>query len=146
MNQKQQQEYKEMVKEYSPNSKVLTNCIKAFWVGGIICVIGQFIINYLISIGMTKEMAATYNSVILMFVAVLLTGLGWYSKIGQFAGAGSIVPITGFANSVAAPAIEHKKEGLIMGVGAKIFIVAGPVIVYGTVASVVVGSIYYFLR
>jgi len=142
----QQQEYQEMVKEYSPDSKVVINCAKAFVVGGIICVIGQFIVNYLIGIGMTKDMASTYNSVILIFVAVLLTGLGWYSKLGKFAGAGSIVPITGFANAVAAPAIEHKKEGLIMGVGAKMFIVAGPVIVYGTVASVVVGAIYYFMR
>ena len=146
MNQIQQQEYHEMVKEYSPNSKIVINCVKAFFVGGIICVIGQFIVNYFISIGMTKDMASTYNSIILIFVAVLLTGLGWYSKLGTFAGAGSIVPITGFANAVAAPAIEHKKEGLIMGVGARMFIVAGPVIVYGTVASVAVGAIYYFMR
>ena len=145
MNQLQKQEYKEMVKEYSPNSKTVTNCIKAFWVGGTICVIGQFIVNYFMGIGIAKDMASTYSAIILMFAAVILTGLGWYSKLGQFAGAGSIVPITGFANSVAAPAIEHKREGFIMGVGAKIFIVAGPVIVYGTVASIVVGAIYYFM-
>ena len=146
MNQLEQEEYREMVKEFSPHSKVITNCIKAFVVGGIICVMGEFIVNYFIGIGISKEMASAYNAIILIFVAVLLTGLGWYSKLGQFAGAGSIVPITGFANSVAAPAIEHKKEGLIMGVGAKMFIVAGPVIVYGTVASVLVGSVYYFMQ
>lgn len=146
MNQIQQEEYQELIKSYSPNSKVAANCAKAFVVGGIICVIGQLIVNYFISIGVTKDMASTYNAIILIFVAVLLTGLGWYSKLGKFAGAGSIVPITGFANAIAAPAIEHKKEGLIMGVGAKMFVVAGPVIVYGTVASVVVGAVYYFMR
>jgi stage V sporulation protein AC len=146
VNEVQQKEYQELVKEYSPNSAVFVNCVKAFVVGGIICVIGQLIVNYFIGIGMTKEAAVTYNSIILIFAAILLTGLGWYSKLGKFAGAGSIVPITGFANAVAAPAIEHKREGLIMGVGAKMFVVAGPVIVYGTVASVVVGTIYYFMR
>ena len=146
LNQVQQQEYHEMVKEYSPNSKVAVNCLKAFVIGGIICVIGQFIINYFISIGVAKDMASTYSSIILIFVAVLLTGMGWYSTLGNFAGAGSIVPITGFANAVAAPAIEHKKEGMVIGVGAKMFIVAGPVIVYGIIASVVVGAIYFFIK
>lgn len=146
MNQLKQEQYQELVKEYSPNSSVVTNCVKAFVVGGIICDIGQFIINYFMSVGLTKDQAGAYNTIILVFAAVLLTGLGWYSKLGKFAGAGSLVPITGFANSIAAPAIEHKKEGLVLGVGAKMFVIAGPVIVYGTVASVLVGVVYYFMR
>ncbi len=140
------EKYQDMVNKASPNSALLTNCMKAFIVGGLICDIGQFIVNYFVGMGFTKDDAGMYNSIILIFAAILLTGLGVYSKLGKFAGAGSIVPITGFANSVASPAIEFKKEGYIMGVGAKMFVIAGPVIVYGTVASVIVGIFYYILK
>jgi stage V sporulation protein AC len=135
--------YQEMVKQLSPNSKIISDCFRAFLVGGFICVIGQGIYNLLMSYGLSKDGAGIWVAVILVFTAVLLTGLGLYEKIGKFAGAGSVVPITGFANAIAAPAIEFKKEGYVLGVGAKMFLVAGPVIVYGTVTSVIVGIIYY---
>lgn len=137
--------YKKMVEKASPNSHVVKNCIKAFIVGGIICCIGQLITNILANHGFSQEESSIYTSVILIFLASLFTGPGWYSKLGKFAGAGSIVPITGFSNSVTAPAIEFKKEGYVLGVGAKIFIIAGPVILYGTLTSIVVGIIYYFV-
>lgn len=135
--------YSEMVKKTSPNSPIITNCIKAFIVGGIICCLGQLINNICKNYGFSTEESSTYTAMILILIASILTGLGLYSKIGKFAGAGSIVPITGFSNSVTAPAIEFKKEGFILGLGAKIFIVAGPVILYGTLTSVIVGIIYY---
>ena len=106
--------------------------------------IGEFITNYFLNLGYELEVARTFCSVILIFFGVILTGFGVYDKIGKFAGAGSIVPITGFANSVAAPALEFKKEGYIFGVGAKMFLISGPVIVYSTLASVIVGIFYYF--
>lgn len=138
--------YQQLVKEYSPNSHVVTDCLKAFIVGGIICCIGQFITNFFTSNGFSKDEAGMFTSVTLIFIAALLTGIGLYEKIGKFGGAGSVVPITGFSNSVAAPAIEFKREGFILGVGAKIFIVAGPVILYGTLTSIVVGIFYYILK
>ena len=138
--------YGEMVKAASPSSAIFLNSLKAFVVGGIICTIGQVIHNLLISAGLTRDDSGTVTAVILVVVAILLTALGLYGKLGKFAGAGSIVPITGFANAIAAPAMEHKKEGLVIGVGAKLFLIAGPVIVYGTLASVIVGLIYYFVR
>jgi stage V sporulation protein AC len=137
------QKYKKLVEETSPNSPIISNCVKAFMSGGLICVIGQFITNRFTAMGYSIDDASACTSVILIFTASLLTGLGWYSKIGKFAGAGSVVPITGFSNSVTAPAIEFKKEGFILGLGAKIFIIAGPVILYGTLTSVIVGIIYY---
>lgn len=140
------QKYQKLVEQTTPNSKLLTNCIKAFIIGGLICCLGQFISNMCISSGLSKDAAGMYTSVILVFLGVLFTGFGLYEKLGKFAGAGSVVPITGFANSVAAPAIEFKKEGFILGVGAKMFIVAGPVIVYGTLSSIIVGIVYYFMR
>jgi stage V sporulation protein AC len=140
------QKYKKLVEKTSPNSPIFSNCLKAFFVGGIICIIGQFITNRFLAMGFEIDDASTYTSVILVFTASLLTGLGLYSKIGKFAGAGSIVPITGFSNSVTAPAIEFKKEGFILGLGAKIFIIAGPVILYGTLTSVIVGIIYYISK
>ena len=136
--------YDEMVKDASPGSKVSINCLKAFVVGGTICVIGELIHSGLISRGLIREDAGIVTAGILIAAAVLLTALGLYSKLGKFAGAGSVVPITGFANAIAAPAIEHKKEGLVLGIGAKMFVIAGPVIVYGTMASVIVGLFYYF--
>ncbi len=139
------EQYDKMVKKASPDSPILKNCIKAFIVGGVICTVGQIITNIAKLWGADVEEAGTYTSVILVVAASLLTGLGLYSKLGKFAGAGSIVPITGFSNSVTSPAIEFKKEGMILGLGAKIFIVAGPVILYGVLTSVLVGIVYYFL-
>ena len=138
--------YGEMVKAASPSSTVLANCIKAFLFGGAICAIGQIIQNILLRTGLVRDDASLMTASILIVAAVLLTVFGLYNKLGKHAGAGSIVPITGFANSIAAPAIEHKEEGLVLGVGAKMFIIAGPVIVYGLAASVIVGLIYYFVR
>ena len=138
--------FQQMVKEASPNSHLLADSVKAFVVGGAICVVGQFLTGSFMSAGFAKTDASMYTSVILIFAAVLLTGIGVYDKLGKFAGAGSIVPITGFANAVAAPAIEFKREGYILGVGAKMFTVAGPVIVYGVAASIVCGAIYYIIR
>ncbi|MDO5388893.1 MAG: stage V sporulation protein AC [Clostridia bacterium] len=140
------EEYGNMVKKASPDSPIFLNCIRAFLVGGLICCIGQLITNVCNVFGLSTEDSGTYTSIILVAVASLLTGLGLYSKLGKFAGAGSVVPITGFSNSVTAPAIEFKKEGFILGLGAKIFIVAGPVILYGVLTSIVVGLIYYFVR
>ncbi len=145
-NKAAKQRYSKLVEEVSPNSNLFLDMIKAFIVGGLICCLGQFIVNWLIKSNLSKDDASMYCSVILIFLGVFFTGLGLYNKLGKFAGAGSVVPITGFANSVAAPSIEFKKEGYILGVGAKMFIVAGPVILYGTLASVVTGIIYYWLK
>lgn len=139
-------EYAALVEVTSPGSKVMRNCLRAFLIGGTICVIGQLFKNALLSLGLAQDNASLLTACILIVISVMLTSAGLYSKLGKFAGAGSIVPITGFANAVTAPAIEYKKEGLILGVGAKMFVIAGPVIVYGTLASVVVGLIYYFVR
>jgi len=138
--------YEEMVKSASPKSAVGLNCAKAFLVGGAICAIAQLVHNWLTAAGLAVDDSRTVTAIILVFAAILLTAVGVYSRLGKFAGAGSIVPITGFANAIAAPAIEHKKEGFILGVGAKMFLIAGPVIVYGTLTSVIVGLIYYFVR
>ncbi|MFR5772660.1 MAG: stage V sporulation protein AC [Lachnospirales bacterium] len=135
-------EYSKMVQKPS-NSPIINNCFKAFLIGGLICDLGQFFINTFKRLGCTIEQSTSYTSIILIFIASLLTGLGIYSKIGKFAGAGSIVPITGFSNSVTAPAIEFKKEGLILGLGAKIFIIAGPVILYGHTS--IYGCRYFLL-
>ncbi|MBE6012285.1 MAG: stage V sporulation protein AC [Lachnospiraceae bacterium] len=141
---KNKAEYSKMVDKISPNSKIFTNCIKAFVVGGLICILGQLVLNTLLNRGLSEENAGTVTSITMIFLGVFFTGLGVYPKLGKFAGAGSIVPITGFANSVASPAIEFKKEGQIMGVGAKMFIIAGPVIVFGTITSIIIGLIHYF--
>ncbi len=141
-----EKEYSKMVKKTSPNSPIIKNCIKAFVVGGLICDLGQFLINLFKKLGCTIEQSNSYTSIVLIFIASFLTGLGIYSKIGKFAGAGSIVPITGFSNSVTAPAIEFKKEGLILGLGAKIFIIAGPVLLYGILSSMIIGIFYYIFK
>ena len=145
--QREQQKYKrydQLVKKLTPNSNFVQGYIRAFWVGGLICVIGQLIAmageKWL---GMTESSASMLTSVVLIFLGTTLTGLGVYDDIGRYAGAGSIVPITGFANTIASPAIEFKREGMVLGVGAKLFAVAGPVLVYGIVSSVVVGLIYW---
>ena len=134
--------YAEYVERISPPSHVLRDCLRAFWVGGVICCIGQSI-TLLLSAVLSEKEAACWSSILLVFLGALLTGIGLYAKIGKYAGAGSIVPITGFSNSIVASAIEFKQEGLVMGVGSKLFTVAGPVLVYGISASVIVGVIYY---
>lgn len=138
-------EYDEYVKSKTPNSKLFTNCLKAFVVGGIICIIGQALLDLYQHLGLNKEDASSLVSVSLIFLSALLTGLDIYPKIAKHAGAGTLVPITGFSNSVAAPALEAKTEGYVLGVGAKIFTIAGPVILFGTLASMIAGIIYLFI-
>ena len=138
------QEYEEYVEKKSPNSPILKNCFNAFWVGGLICTIGQFILEYCKYINLDIQISYTIVSVVLIFLSAFLTGLNIFNKIGKFAGAGSLVPITGFANSIVSPAMEYKSEGYVLGVGAKMFTVAGPVLVYGISTSVIVGIIYAF--
>ena len=138
--------YDEMVKAASPPSTVGVNCLKAFLVGGTICAIGEIIHSILLTRNLSRDDAGLITAGILIVAAILLTTLGLYNRLGKHAGAGSIVPITGFANAIAAPAMEYRQEGLVLGVGAKMFVIAGPVLVYGTMASVVVGLIYYFVR
>ena len=138
--------YQKLVEQVSPHSRVSVNCLKAFLVGGAICVLGQVFINIYKGLGMSQDTAGTYTAISMIFLGALFTGLGWYEKLGKHAGAGSGVPITGFANSMAAPAIEYKNEGMILGMAAKMFNLAGPVIVYGTLTSIVVGLFHYFLR
>lgn len=139
--------YSKMVDEHSPKSPLLTDCLKAFLVGGIICTIGECIRQTILAqVTQNMDHAATITSIILIGISAILTIFGLYEKIGKFAGAGSIVPITGFANSVVSPAIEFKQEGYITGTGVKMFEVAGPVIVYGTVASVVYGVICWICQ
>ncbi len=142
----QTKSYEEYVKQVTPTKSLPLNMLKAFIVGGIICCIGQFILNLLTSYGMSKDDAASWTSLLLVALAVILTGFGLYSKLGEFAGAGSLVPITGFANSVASSAIEFKKEGQVFGIGCKIFTIAGPVILYGIFSSWILGIIYLILK
>ena len=136
-------EYGKLVEDISPKSPVGKDTLNAFWVGGIICTIGQFFINFYTNLGLEKDAASAAASMTLVVISATLTGLSLYDNIAKFAGAGTLVPITGFANSIAAPAIEFKTEGFILGVGAKMFTIAGPVIVYGISASVVYGWIYW---
>ncbi len=136
-------EYKKFADKKVPPSNLLKNCINAFLIGGAICTVGEGIMEMYKSLGLDKEMSGSATSVTLIFLGILFTGLGLYSKLAQYAGAGTIVPITGFANAVASPAIEARTEGFVLGVAAKIFTIAGPVIVYGTVASVISGLIFY---
>ena len=138
-------EYSDYVKKKTPNSKVFLNSLKAFISGGIICVIGQCILILLKKCGFDEETSAGYTSIILIVLGALLTGLDIYPKLAKFAGAGTIVPITGFANSVVSPALEAKPEGMVLGVGAKIFTIAGPVILFGTLASWCAGIIYWII-
>lgn len=139
-------EYIEYVKSFDPPTQHLKNCFRAFIVGGLICCIGQFIRVFLENVfSLSGDELAGATSMILVFLGCLLTGFGVYDRIGRNAGAGSIVPITGFANSVASPAIEFKSEGYVYGLAAKMFIVAGPIIVYGVLSGSVVGVIYWLL-
>ena len=141
--QKQQKQYQDYVKKITPVHSLGLNMCKAFLTGGIICVLGQFILNYAKSPGLDKDTSGSWCSLILILISVILTGLNLYSKIGKFGGAGGLVPITGFANSVAASAIEYKAEGQVFGIGCKIFTIAGPVILYGILSSWILGVIYY---
>ena len=136
-------EYAKLVKEMAPKSPIVKDCFNAFWIGGLICTIGQLFMNLYTYLGLDKTDAGTATSMSLVTISALLTGLSLYDNIAKHAGAGTLVPITGFANSIAAPAVEFKTEGFILGVGAKMFTIAGPVIVYGVSASVVYGLIYW---
>ena len=127
----------------SPKSPIVKDCLNAFWIGGLICTLGQLILNGYKALGLGETDAGTATSMSLVAISALLTGLSLYDNIAKYAGAGTLVPITGFANSIAAPAVEFKTEGFILGVGAKMFTIAGPVIVYGVSASVVYGLIYW---
>ena len=138
-----EREYGRLVQQMSPNSPMGKDCINAFWVGGSICTLGQVFVNWYGELGLGKTDAGLAASMTLVALSALLTGLSLYDNIAKHAGAGTLVPITGFANAVAAPAVEFKTEGFILGVGAKMFTIAGPVIVYGVSASVVYGFIYW---
>jgi stage V sporulation protein AC len=132
-------EYEKYVEGKIPKPTYVKNIIMAFLVGGFICTLGQFILNYLQSLGLNESSAASFTSIALVFLGSLLTGLGIYDKIGKIGGAGASVPITGFANSIVSPAMEFKREGFIFGVASKMFTIAGPVLVYGIGGSVIVG-------
>ena len=138
-----EKQYNALVKEMSPKSPLGRDCRNAFVIGGLICAIGQFFINTYVNFGMEKQDASTAASMTLVVISAILTGLSLYDNIAKHAGAGTLVPITGFAKSIAAPAVEFKTEGFILGIGAKMFTIAGPVIVYGVSASVVYGLIYW---
>jgi len=144
--QNKKQKFQKRVDEVSPKSNLIVNCAWAFFVGGLICTFGQVMINVIKSLGYNKDDASMITSISLIFISIFLTGIDVYDSIGKYAGAGSVIPITGFANAVASPAIEFKKEGYIFGLGAKMFTVAGPVIVYGVIASVLVGLYHYFIH
>lgn len=137
------EEYGKYVDSLAPKSKCLRNCLNAFWVGGLICVLGQLLMNGFRALDLSKDLSATATSICLVFLSALLTGLAVYDDIAKRAGAGTLVPITGFANSIAAPAVEFQTEGIILGTCAKMFTIAGPVLVYGTAASVIYGIIYW---
>lgn len=140
-------EFQTITKETEPKPKILKNCINAFWIGGLICVIGQIINKLLLKYGgFDEETTKMLVPAIMVFIGAFLTGIGVYDRIATYAGAGTLVPITGFSNSVVSPAMEFKKEGFIFGVAAKMFIIAGPVLVYGIGSSVLVGIIYYLIQ
>ncbi len=135
--------YQAQFNQVKPKPPIVKNALWAFVVGGLICTFGQVILNYFLGLGLSMKEAAGPTSAVLIFLAALFTGLGVYDELGRYAGAGSIVPITGFANSIVAPAMEFKREGYVFGLGAKMFVIAGPVIVYGLVTAFVIGLIYW---
>lgn len=143
MDSEKQKDYESYVKKVTPVNNLPKNMCKAFLVGGLICVLGQFLLNTAKNYGLDETTAGSWCSMILVFLSVLLTGLNIYPVLAKFAGAGTLVPITGFANSVAAPAIEYKKEGQVFGIGCKIFSISGPVILYGILSSWILGLIYW---
>lgn len=135
--------YQQMVEQASPNSQMFQGLFRAFWVGGLICVIGQGFADLGKGLwGMTVSQAGAFASICLVLLTALFTGIGVFDKIGQYAGAGAFVPITGFANAMVSPAMEFRREGMVLGLGAKLFTIAGPVLVYGISASVIVGILY----
>ena len=139
--------YAALVKKITPKSKLAQGCLRAFWVGGSICTLGQALADIGISfLNLTASSASAFSSITLIFLTALLTGLGVFDRIARYAGAGTVVPITGFSNAVVSPAIEFKKEGFIFGVAAKMFTIAGPVLVYGIGSSVIIGIIYYIIK
>lgn len=142
MNDKQ---YALLVKAKSPKSPIVKDCLFAFAAGGLICTLGQFLLNRYSAMGLEKQDAAAWMSITLVGISALLTGLSIYDDLAKYAGAGTLVPITGFSNAVAASAVEFQTEGFILGVGAKMFTIAGPVIVYGLSASVIYGVIYWLV-
>jgi len=145
MTEQGKQAYRVRVEQVCPQTNLLTGCAKAFLVGGTICTLGQILLELYMNLGLDQQTASTWVSVTLISISAILTGVGWYDNLGKFAGAGSIIPITGFANGVVASAIEFKKEGFVLGLGAKLFTIAGPVILYGLLASSGVGIIYYLV-
>ena len=138
-----EKEYGKLVEAKAPPSPIWKDCLNAFWIGGLICTLGQAFLNGYTALGLEKTDAGTAASMTLVALSALLTGLSLYDNLAKVAGAGTLVPITGFANSIAAPAVEFKTEGFVLGVAAKMFTIAGPVLVYGTSASVVYGLIYW---
>ncbi|KAB3532795.1 stage V sporulation protein AC [Alkaliphilus pronyensis] len=147
MKTQEKKEFQKLVDSNNPKPNLLLNCFWAFSVGGLICIVGQFLHNTIESVFKLSHLESTnVTTLIMIFIGAFLTGIGVYDKIGKVAGAGSIVPITGFANSVVSPAMEFKREGFIFGVAAKMFSIAGPVLVYGITTSVIVGIVYYFIR
>ncbi len=140
------QEYAQMIKQASPGSHVLRDTAKAFLIGGGICFVGQLLFSAFSFLGMDEKTAGICETASLIFISALLTGTGIYEKLAKHGGAGTLVPVTGFANAVVSPALEFRSEGFVMGLGAKIFIIAGPVILYGTAASVLYGLIYFLTR
>ena len=136
-------EYQKLVERMTPGSRMFVCCLRAFWVGGLICAIGQGITMLGQWLEFDENTCGMFTSVTLIFLGTTLTGIGVYDRIGRYAGAGSIVPITGFANSVAAPALEFRREGFVTGIGTKLFAVAGPVLTYGITASIIVGALYW---
>ena len=146
MNRLQPGEYARLVSKFTPRSRHVVGCLRAFWVGGAICTLGQGLTALADTLELGEVTAPMFTSMVLIFLGTTLTGVGVYDRIGRYAGAGSIVPITGFANSVAAPALEFRREGMILGLGAKLFTLAGPVVTYGVSASVLVGLVYWILK
>ena len=140
------QKFKTISEQTNPKPKIVRNCTRAFLVGGAICTIGQMFQELLMKYGFPEEEVKMLLPIIMVFLGALLTGVGIYDKIASYAGAGTIVPITGFSNAVVAPAIEFKKEGFVFGVAAKMFTIAGPVLVYGIGSSVIIGIIYYIIQ
>ena len=138
-------EYEKYVKRMTPTHSLAGNMFRAFWIGGSICLLGQIITNLFLGMGKDAQTASTWCSIILIFLSALTTGLNWYPRLAKWGGAGTLVPITGFANSIAASAIEYKKEGQVFGIGCKIFTIAGPVILYGLLSSWVLGFLYWIL-
>lgn len=141
-----EKQYGKLVEEAAPKSPMGKDCLNAFWIGGLICALGQLFMNGYKALGLAETDAGTAASMTLVALSALLTGLSLYDDIAKMAGAGTLVPITGFANSIAAPAVEFKTEGFVLGVAAKMFTIAGPVLVYGTAASVVYGIIYWIVQ